>query len=40
VSQPTRVAGPALPGTWRIGLRRVRIELLQFGRDREAAFSR
>jgi ABC-2 type transport system permease protein len=38
VSQPARVAGPALPGTWRIGLRRVRIELLQFGRDREAAF--
>jgi ABC-2 type transport system permease protein len=27
-----------LPGTWSIGLRRVRIELLQFARDREAAF--
>ncbi len=27
-----------LPGTWSIGLRRVRIELLQFVRDREAAF--
>ena len=27
-----------LPGTVSIGLRRVRIELLQFGRDREAAF--
>jgi len=27
-----------LPGTWTLGLRRVRIELLQFGRDREAAF--
>lgn len=26
------------PGTWAIGLRRVRIELLQFVRDREAAF--
>jgi ABC-2 type transport system permease protein len=27
-----------LPGTWAIGLRRVKIELLQFRRDREAAF--
>jgi ABC-2 type transport system permease protein len=27
-----------LPGTWSLGLRRVRIELLQFVRDREAAF--
>ena len=27
-----------LPGTWSIGLSRVRIELLQFVRDREAAF--
>jgi ABC-2 type transport system permease protein len=27
-----------LPGTWSIGLRRVQIELLEFSRDREAAF--
>lgn len=30
---PTR-----LPGVWTLGLRRIRIELLQFSRDREAAF--
>jgi ABC-2 type transport system permease protein len=29
---------PRLPGSWALGLRRVRIELLQFSRDREAAF--
>jgi ABC-2 type transport system permease protein len=38
VTARTGSAAPALPGIWRIGLRRVRIELLQFGRDREAAF--
>lgn len=27
-----------LPGTWTLGVRRVRIELLQFVRDRESAF--
>jgi ABC-2 type transport system permease protein len=27
-----------LPGTWALGMRRMRIELLQFARDREAAF--
>ncbi|HEY4314135.1 MAG TPA: ABC transporter permease [Actinomycetes bacterium] len=34
----TATAGPRLPGTWTIGLRRVRIELKTFARDREAAF--
>ena len=34
----TTDATDRLPGTWSIGLRRVRIELLQFARDREAAF--
>ncbi|MGH8892576.1 MAG: ABC transporter permease [Actinomycetes bacterium] len=29
---------PTLPGIWGLGLRRVRIELLTFARDREAAF--
>jgi ABC-2 type transport system permease protein len=38
VTARSGTAAPALPGTWSIGLRRVRIELLQFGRDREAAF--
>jgi ABC-2 type transport system permease protein len=33
----TSTAG-RLPGTWSIGMSRVRIELLQFARDREAAF--
>jgi ABC-2 type transport system permease protein len=37
-STPTSVAGARLPGTWSIGLRRVRIELKTFARDREAAF--
>ena len=34
----TRGATPATPGVLAIGLRRVRIELLTFSRDREAAF--
>jgi ABC-2 type transport system permease protein len=34
----TATAGMRLPGTWTIGLRRVRIELKTFWRDREAAF--
>jgi len=37
-STGTAGATVGLPGTWSIGLRRVRIELLQFARDREAAF--
>ena len=37
-STTTSTAGPRLPGTWTIGLRRVRIELKTFARDREAAF--
>ncbi|MDQ1601824.1 MAG: type transport system permease protein [Actinomycetota bacterium] len=37
VSDTTDATG-RLPGTLSIGLHRVRIELLQFGRDREAAF--
>ena len=37
-STGTAGATARLPGTWSIGLRRVRIELLQFARDREAAF--
>jgi ABC-2 type transport system permease protein len=36
MTAPTVVEG-GLPGVWAVGLRRVRIELLQFGRDREAA---
>ena len=41
MSSPTRVATPGArpqPGMWALGLRRVRIELLQFVRDRESAF--
>jgi ABC-2 type transport system permease protein len=38
VTSTTTTANPRLPGTWRIGLRRVRIELKTFARDREAAF--
>jgi len=34
----TRGAAPATPGVLAIGLRRVRIELLTFSRDRESAF--
>lgn len=34
----TAASSRRLPGTWTIGLRRVKIELLQFARDREAAF--
>jgi ABC-2 type transport system permease protein len=34
----TRAATPRLPGMWTIGAQRIRIELLQFVRDRESAF--
>jgi ABC-2 type transport system permease protein len=38
VSATTSSRPTTLPGTWSIGTRRARIELLQFVRDREAAF--
>ncbi|HEX4698156.1 MAG TPA: ABC transporter permease [Actinomycetes bacterium] len=38
MTSTTTSAGPRLPGTWTIGLRRIRIELKTFARDREAAF--
>lgn len=36
--RPAAESSTRLPGVWRLGLRRIRIELLQFSRDREAAF--
>ena len=36
--RPATEASTRLPGVWALGLRRIRIELLQFSRDREAAF--
>ncbi len=38
MTTPAEVSEARLPGTWSIGLSRVRIELLSFSRDREAAF--
>lgn len=37
-ASPPVTSRPTLPGIWGLGLRRVRIELLTFARDREAAF--
>jgi ABC-2 type transport system permease protein len=37
-ARATDASAIQLPGAWVIGLRRVRIELLQFTRDRESAF--
>jgi ABC-2 type transport system permease protein len=38
MTAPGAVVEGRVPGTWALGLRRVHIELLQFVRDREAAF--
>ncbi|MGZ4615076.1 MAG: ABC transporter permease [Actinomycetes bacterium] len=38
MTAPTAAPATRLPGNWTLGLRRIRIELLQFTRDREAAF--
>lgn len=38
LKRPDMPSTPRPPGVWSIGLRRVRVELLLFARDREAAF--